>query len=476
MELDYRKIGFKGGLEVHQQLETHKLFCNCPSSVHGKKKDVKVERFLRAAAGETGKIDIAAKFEMTRTRKHVYAGDSNDICLVELDEEPPHPVNMEALQIALQIAKMMGANIVDEVQVMRKVVVDGSNVSGFQRTMLVATDGHIETSKGKVRIPGIYLEEEACQRLKENRNSITWGLDRLGISLMEIATDASIKDAEHAKETAEKIGMIMRSTGKAKRGIGTIRQDLNMSIKGHPRVEIKGFQDLRTMPKVIENEVRRELKEIKKKKKLEAHVRKANADGTTDFLRPMPGAKRMYPETDIAPVKPVLGDVKAVELIEDKAERLEKMGLGKDLAKLIARQGLTEKVAEFSKRYKNVKPAFIAEAILPMLKELKRKFGVETGSIAEEDFEKIFSALDKGEIAKESVIEILKRVPKEKDTDKIIKGYALMSDKELEKGLKKIVADMKGAPFGAVMGKAMAKFRGKASGQKISEILKKLMK
>ncbi|MBW3010745.1 Glu-tRNA(Gln) amidotransferase subunit GatE [Candidatus Woesearchaeota archaeon] len=476
MELDYRKLGFKCGLEVHQQLETHKLFCSCPSLVRGKKKDVRIERYLRASAGETGKVDIAAKFEMEKGKRFIYLGDSDDVCLVELDEEPPHPINQEALEIALQVAKMMNANIVDEIQVMRKVVVDGSNVSGFQRTMLIGTDGFIETSKGKVRIPGIYLEEEACQKLEEDKNSITWGLDRLGISMMEIATDADIKDAEHAKETAEKIGMIMRSTEKAKRGIGTIRQDVNMSIKGHPRVEVKGFQDLKSMPKVIENEVKRELKEMKSKKKLEPHVRKANADGTTDFMRPMPGEKRMYPETDIPPIKPEMKGIKKVELIQDKAEKIKKMGLGKDLANLVAKEGLTDKISAFAKKFKNVKPAFIAETMLPTLKELKRKFNIETGNITDEHFEAIFAAVDKGEIAKDSVIEVLKRIPKERDVTKIIKDYAQMSEKELEKELKKIVDEMKNAPFGAVMGKAMGKFKGKASGQKISEILKKLLK
>ncbi|MCK4669622.1 MAG: Glu-tRNA(Gln) amidotransferase subunit GatE [Nanoarchaeota archaeon] len=476
MKRDYKKLGFKSGLEVHQQLETHKLFCNCPSLVRGKKKDVKVERQLRAVAGEMGKIDIAAAYEMEKGKKFIYVGDSDDVCLVELDEEPPHPINQEALQIALQIAKMMNATIVDEIQVMRKVVVDGSNVSGFQRTMLIATDGFIETSKGKVRIPGIYLEEEACQRLDEDKTSITWGLDRLGISLMEIATDTDIKDAEHAKETAEKIGMIMRSTGKAKRGIGTIRQDVNMSIKGHPRVEIKGFQDLKSMPKIIENEIKRELKEMKKKKKLEPHVRKANADGTTDYQRPMPGAKRMYPETDIAPIKPEAKGIKKVELIADKAEKIKKLGLGKDLANLIAKEGLTDKISVFAKKFKNVKPAFIAETMLPTMKELKRKFNVAIENITDKHFEAIFDAVDKGKIAKDSVIEVMKRIPKEKDVVKIMKDYTQMSEKDLEKELKKIAEEMKGAPFGAVMGKAMGKFKGKASGQKISEILKKLLK
>ncbi|GAF96681.1 unnamed protein product, partial [marine sediment metagenome] len=149
---------------------------------------------------------------------------STSTCLVELDEEPPRPINQEAIGIALEISLLLKAKIIDEIQVMRKIVIDGSNVSGFQRTALIATDGYIETSLGEVRIPVICLEEEAAKKIKETKDSATYRLDRLGIPLIEIATEPDIKNPEHAKETASLLGMILRSTGKVKRGLGTIRQ------------------------------------------------------------------------------------------------------------------------------------------------------------------------------------------------------------------------------------------------------------
>ncbi|MBW3013451.1 Glu-tRNA(Gln) amidotransferase subunit GatE [Candidatus Woesearchaeota archaeon] len=474
----YEGLGFKCGLELHQQIAGHKLFCDCPSWVRGNKKDIEVERQLRAAAGELGGIDIAAEFEMAKQKKHIYTGDSDCVCEVELDDDPPKPLNKDALHVALQVALMLNAKIVDEIQVMRKTVVDGSNVGGFQRTALIATDGHIETSKGKVRISVICLEEEAAQKLEETKDTITWNLDRLGVPLIEVGTEADIKDPDHAKEVAEKIGMIMKSTGKTVRGIGSVRQDVNVSIKGHPRVEIKGFQDLRTIPKVIEQEVERQLDEIKKKKKLESHVRKALPDGTTEYMRPMPGAERMYPETDIAPIVPNLSSVKKVELIEEKAERIEKLGVGKDLAKLISKEHLADLFFEFVDKYKNVKPAFIAETMLPTLKELKRKHNVDIEKIKKEHLEKVFEALNKGKIGKDSIVDILKKVPdikKLEDLGKIIEQFILISDEELEKEIKKIVDENKSTPFGALMGMAMKKFAGKAEGKKISEILKKLL-
>ncbi len=472
MELDYEKLGFKCGIEAHQQLEGKKLFCECPTTNSREGEGIKVFRKLRAVIGETGEVDKAAAFEMAKGKTFNYIGNKRESCLVELDEEPPHKINPEAVETALMVAKLLNAKVVDEIQVMRKTVVDGSNTTGFQRTALIAMNGYIETSKGKVRIQTVCLEEEACQKVKDGKDSVDYRLDRLGIPLIEIATDPDIKDNEHAKEVAEKIGMILRSTGKVKRGIGTIRQDVNVSIKGRPRVEIKGFQELKIMPKVIENEVKR-LKGLKEKN--EREVRKFNPDGTTEFLRPMPGAARMYPETDVVPIMPEDVETGHIELIEDKIKNIEKLGIGKDLAAKIVKTGKADTVTKLITQFKNVKPAFIAETIISYTPELLRKYkGMDSLKIKEEHLNDIFQALDAGEIAKDQVMDILAEIASGKGLN--LKKYSLMSDTELEKELKKIVGENKGAPFNVVMGKAMGKLRGKASGKKVAEMLKKLAK
>ena len=466
---DYAKIGFKSGLEIHQQLETKKLFCNCPSLVNDPNKaDIKITRKLRPVVGETGEIDVAALHEMRKGKSFVYEACSSSSCLVELDEEPPHPLNKEALNIALQISKMFNAEIVDEIQVMRKTVIDGSNVSGFQRTALVARNGFVETSKGKVRIPLICLEEEAAKRVKEDDKSVTFRLDRLGVPLIEIGTDPDIKDPEHAKETAEKIGMILRSTGKVKRGIGSVRQDINVSIKSHPRVEIKGFQELKSIPKILAYEVKRQQKE----KNGKSHVRKAEPDMTTSFLRPMPGSARMYPETDVVPVKPGKVKFEKIELIDDKIKKIEAVGIGKDLAKHVVKFGKDKFVEESVNKYKNLKPTFVAETAITSASQVKKQFNVDINP-TEEDFDIIFKELNEEKIAKESVLEILKENKPVKD---IISKYELMSDADLEEELKKIVEEKKDLPFNVIIGKAMGKLRGKASGKKIAQILKNILK
>ncbi len=475
-DVDYKKLGFKAGLEIHQQLETNKLFCDCPSLVNDTNPvDINFVRKLRPVAGETGEVDIAAKHEMEKNKEIIYEACSTSSCLVEHDCEPPHPINKEALDIALEVALLLNAKIVDEVQVMRKTVVDGSNTSGFQRTALIATDGYIDTSKGRVNIPLICLEEEAAKKIKETKDSVTYRLDRLGIPLVEIGTDADIKDAEHAKEVASILGMVLRSTGKVKRGIGSIRQDVNVSIKNGARTEIKGFQDLKSIPKVIENEVKRQLDLIKQGKKLKQEVRKSEQDFTTSFLRPMPGSARMYPETDVAPInitKEKVAGIKLPELISEKAKNLEqKYKLRKDVAEELIKRKID--FEDYVSQFKNIEPSFIAHTLVNIPKEIKKRFDLDSEKLKEEDFKEILSHLDKNKISKEAVIELLVGKIKGKKVD--ISKYKGVSEDNLENEIKKIVEAKPALSVGAYMGIIMAKYRGKVDGQKVMQILKKLV-
>jgi Glu-tRNA(Gln) amidotransferase subunit E-like FAD-binding protein len=478
MEVDYSKLGFKCGIEIHQQLEGKKLFCDCPTLNSTKEPDIKIIRRLRAVAGETGEVDVAAKHEMEKGKQFLYVSNSEDTCLVEYDEEPPHPINQEALTVALQVALLLNAKIVDELQVMRKTVVDGSNTSGFQRTALVATNGHIETPLGKVRIANICLEEEAAQKIKEDSNSITYRLDRLGIPLIEIGTEADIKSPEHAKEVAVYLGMALRSTGSCKRGIGTIRQDVNISIKGGARTEIKGFQDLRSIVKVIENEVNRQETLIKQGKKIKEQVRKAEPDFSTSFLRPMPGAARMYPETDVSPIKITnqrLKEIKLPELISDKLETLEKKyNIRGDKIKNLIKLEKFSLFENVINKNKNVKPAFISETLLSYSSEiLKKHKEADPSKIKENHLKKIFEELNNGKITKDSVMHILIEIATGKGFN--INKYEL-KEINLEKEIKKIVEAKPGLNPGAYMGIVMGKFKGQIDGKKAMEILNKILK
>jgi glutamyl-tRNA(Gln) amidotransferase subunit E len=262
--IDYSKLGLKVGIEIHQRLGTeHKLFCEC-SPKQENEPTGQVIRRLRAVAGEVGGIDQAALYEYMRSKSFIYKTSPNETCLVDLDSEPPHELNNESLIIALQLCKLLDCDVPEELHVMRKTVIDGSNTGGFQRTTILGTNGSLKMPFGTVPISQVCLEEEAGRIDQKSEGEVTYRLSGLGIPLVEITTGI-IDDAQRAFETAKALGLLLRSL-RVQRGIGTIRQDINISIAGGARVEIKGFQELEDIPKLIENEVKRQgdLLEIRK--------------------------------------------------------------------------------------------------------------------------------------------------------------------------------------------------------------------
>jgi len=266
-ELEIEKIGLKVGLEIHQQLDTNKkLFCNC-KPIENTEYTEKFTRKLRAAKSELGKIDPAALFESSKSKTIVYYANQNSSCLVEKDDEPPHDLDVKAKEFALLISSALDSKIFSEIHVMRKTVIDGSNTSGFQRTMLVAQGGQIMVDEKKVGVQSICLEEDAAKLIKDENSQRFFSLDRLGVPLVEIALEPVSGDPAFVRKIALTLGRLLRVTKKVARGIGTIRQDVNVSIDGGGVVEIKGVQQLEQLEKIIEYEAKRQygLKLIAKK-------------------------------------------------------------------------------------------------------------------------------------------------------------------------------------------------------------------
>lgn len=609
--LDYKKLGLKCGIEIHQQLEGKKLFCGCPTLLREDKPDFTIKRYLRAVAGELGTLDIAAIEEAAKKRHYLYEFYKTTNCLIEIDEQPPNEINPEALETALLVGKLLNIDFVDRIEVMRKCIIDGSNTSGFQRTALIGANGYIKLNEGKkIGIATLILEEDSARIIEEKPEYVVFRLDRLGIPLLEISTVPEISSPEECKQAAEKIGMILRSTAKVKRGIGTIRQDINVSIAGGNRVEIKGVQELNLIPKIVELEALRQLKLLEIKKALEergvkevkskiydlslvlsstdskiirsvlgaggvvlaiklegfasllgkevqpgrrfgteladrakvlagvggiihsdelpaygiskeevdlikrelgcgeqdafvlvvdkkekavkalnevlirAHealvgvpneVRKPLPDGTTCYERRMPGAARMYPETDIPSIvisKDLIAKIKTPELIEKKIDRYIKIGLSKDLAELLVRSDKSSIFDAFVKKFKRIAPSYMAEILATSREAIKSIYGIDIFP-TNEDFETIFENLDKGVISKEVVLEILKE---QKPVREIVSKYRQISEEEAKKILEAIVASNPKAPPQALMGMAMKELRGKISGEKVAKMLDELLK
>ena len=242
----------KVGLEVHQQLSTGKLFCRCPSELSETTSGAFVRR-LRPASGEDRRIDVAAAYQASLGRNYRYEAGPCD-CLVEMDEEPPHPLDADALDVALTFALLVNARPIDEVAVMRKIVVDGSNTAGFQRTALVAVDGRLTVAGKEYTIQSVCLEEDAARKVRETGGEVVYRLDRLGIPLVEVATGPEIASGDEARRVAEEIGALLRATRRVRRGIGTVREDLNVSIEGGHRIEVKGVQELGMIREYVDRE------------------------------------------------------------------------------------------------------------------------------------------------------------------------------------------------------------------------------
>ena len=622
-EVDIKNIGLKVGLEIHQQLDTKKkLFCDCIPKEE-EEFTRKFSRKLRAAKSELGKIDPAALFESTKSKTIMYYTNPNSSCLVEEDEEPPHALDSDAKSIVLLISSALKSKIFSEIHVMRKTVIDGSNTTGFQRTMLVAQGGSIEVNGEKVGVQSICLEEDAGKLIKDEGNHRFFSLDRLGVPLVEIALDPVEGNPEFVKDIALTLGRLLRVTKRVMRGIGTIRQDVNISIEGGGVIEVKGVQQLDQLEKIIEFEAKRQhglklisekinqtgfseiskkedvfditkvmqecnskiiKKTIKKQEKIfgirikklkglfglepyseirlgreigqlvrffgiggvfhsdelpnygiedvdikrvtekldiqnddafliiageeisvsfaidaiinrislakngpPAETRAATQNGDTIFLRPRPGASRMYPETDIPTVK-----VRDEELTEIKSkiprsweESIKKLEDKYQINNQLAEQIFDSEYFQIFEKIcaeKQNSPNFVVSVLCSTITNLERK-GLDSGLLNNEQIMKTFGLLEQEKINKEAIEIIFEQIMSKKvnnvlqalenasitqltedELDKIL-------DKIIQKNTDKIQQEQMHALSG-LMGIAMKEVRGKASGKIINQKLK----
>jgi len=536
--------GLRVGIEIHQQLDTReKLFCGCPTTLREEEPDYTLTRMLKPTYSEMGSMDKAALFEWSKRMTFRYQGYRDTVCLVELDEEPPHNLNPEAISIALTVAALLKMTPADEIHVMRKLVIDGSNTTGFQRTAKVAFGGWIMDGDQRIGISSLCIEEDAARKIEGD--GATYRLDRLGIPLIEITTAPDMRSGGQAERVALSIGRVLKATGRMKRGLGTIRQDLNISIEGGARVEVKGVQELGLISEVVRLEaarqsallrIRDELgrrkvrqagppqditdiapagsKVVRKavesggrvmaavlpgfsgilgtelqpgrrfgtelsdrakaaggvggifhtdelpaygitgedvrrmRERLEAdagdciifvaaaaekaeravtaaverayealrgvpsEVRAANPDGTTRFMRPMPGSARMYPETDVPSIvvdSALLREVSSnlPELLDAKADRYSKeYGLSRDLASLIAESPYASAFERLVRD--DGLPAPSVAATYEYTFKMLRREGVDVESLDEELIGEVLRRVFRGGAGKEAVPEVLR--------------------------------------------------------------------
>jgi len=623
-EIDFEKIGLKVGLEIHQQLNTHKkLFCKC-RPVESDEYTEKFSRSLRTAKSELGELDPAALFEKAKSKKINYYANSQSSCLVEKDDEPPHELDHDAKKISLLISSMLESKIFSEIHVMRKTVIDGSNTSGFQRTMLVSQGGNLKVGEKKIGVQAVCLEEDAAKLLSNEQNETNYSLDRLGVPLVEIALEPVSTKPSEVKEIALTLGRLLRATRTVKRGIGSIRQDVNISVMNSGVVEVKGVQQLDQLEKIIGYEAKRQhgliliaekLKKLsititkedvldvteifkdcdskiiqkalksnakikairirnfsgifgfepypeirlgkeigqlvrffgiggvfhsdelpnygindfyvdKVRKYLEladqdgfliiagedskldyavnsivkriqdaangvpAETRAATQDGETVFLRPRPGASRMYPETDIPSISVMPEEVKLARDTanatkswdESIAEIQKNHGLNSQLSEQIFDSEYMEMFEKICENKKN-SPNFVASILCSSITNLERK-GLDAMLLKPDHIIESFELLASGKIPKESLEIIFENIMSGKSENVSIAmqstDVSSMDEGELNGILDKIIQNnmdlVKERGEHAVvtlMGIAMKEVRGKASGKMVNDLLRK---
>jgi len=620
VEIDFEKIGLKVGLEIHQQLDTHKkLFCKC-RTIENDEYTEKFSRSLRTTKSELGELDPAALFEKAKSKKINYYANSQSSCLVEKDDEPPHDLDHDAKKISLLISSMLESKIFSEIHVMRKTVIDGSNTSGFQRTMLVSQGGNLKVNGKNIGVQAVCLEEDAAKLLKDEQNERNYSLDRLGIPLVEIALEPVSTKPSEVKEIALTLGRLLRATRMVKRGIGSIRQDVNISVMISGVVEVKGVQQLDQLEKIISYEAKRQhgliligeklekssitkedvfdvteiFKDCESKiiqmavksnakirairirnfsgmfgfepypeirlgkeigqlvrffgiggvfhsdelpnygindsdvdnvrkhlgladedgfliiagedSKLEyaidsiikriqdatngvpAETRAATQDGETIFLRPRPGASRMYPETDIPSISVMPEEIKlAVENIpkswdESIAEIQQKYDLNFQLSEQIFDSVYMELFEKICENKKN-SPNFVASILCSSITNLERQ-GLDATLLKPEHIIESFELLASDKIPKESLEIIFENIMSGKSgnvkTAIQSTDISSMNEDELNGILDKIIQNnmelVKKLGENAVttmMGIAMKEVRGKASGKMVNDLLRK---
>ena len=340
LPFDPEESQLRVGLEIHQQLATStKLFCPCPI-VKSDELPLSFERRLRPTQSELGQIDPAAVFEFNKGRVNLYRWNPESACLVDADEEPPHPPNMEAIETAILMAEVLGSDVVDEVHVMRKLVIDGSNTSGFQRTAIIALGGALPVDGVSVGVQTITVEEDSSRVLKEGAQAREYALDRLGVPLVEIALDHVVGVPEHVEAVALSLGRSLRSTGRVARGQGTIRQDLNVSLLGGQVVEVKGVQKLNLIAKVVRYEATRQMGLVK----IAEEIKKR---GITEVECKVEDATHVMKGTSSPVLKRILqkgGVVTCIAVVDFAGlfglEPFPAIRLGKELAEIARTNGL----------------------------------------------------------------------------------------------------------------------------------------
>ena len=628
---DYASVGLKCGLEVHQQLLTkRKLFCRCPAGRYSGEYDAEILRHMRPTLSELGEYDGTALMEK-KTRKNIYYRiHHSTVCTYEFDDTPPFLIDPEALDISLEVSLLLRLNVVGELHIARKQYLDGSIPTGFQRTAIIGVTGWIPYKDRRVGIRQLSIEEDSCREVSDEGHDRFYLTDRLGMPLIEVVTEPDMCTPEECAEVCQIIRMLCRSTGHVRTGYGAAREDVNVSVRGGTRVEIKGVPRIPRIPRLIYNEamrqcalldIRHELKQrgvtpqsfvysthdvtralskcpyepvraalaagkrvkcvvlngfagllnhptqehttfatefsdrvrvvaclsdlpnivhsdtaaeflpardwkqIRKRtdtgvndalvlvwgceadvqtacneialrareatEGVPSDTRQALRDGTTGFERVLPGAERMYPDTDLPPIEVAPGRLDRIrnelpEFLWDRQARLRDLGLSEATIGMICMSRRADLFDRITQELKTP-PKFAVTVLFEQLKALRRA-DCDVASLTDDDLFAIFAAVADGRLTREGVPELLKRLltpaeegaePPQAEALLAELGTGAIADDVLKPAIKEEIAKVAERRFATpakkhrfLMGELMHRFVGRLGGRRLKEELR----
>lgn len=370
----------KCGLEIHVQLETDsKLFCTC----------------------RTNYQDAPA---------------NTNICFVCLNQPgaKPYPPNKEALDGAIKIALMLGSKISPEVTYFLRKHYDYPDLpSGYQRTSIpIGFEGDLNG----VRIREVHLEEDPGQ-YKPDLGLVDF--NRSGIPLIEIVTEPDMTSPEEARKFLRELIRVLEYSGSA-RGEGTMRADVNISLEGGKRAEIKNINSIKGAYKALQFEMVRQKNLLKRGIEIKQETRAfLESQMITVPMRLKEEAEdyRYIPDPDLPPM---LAEEDRIEAIREKmpepahikTERfVREYGIKKDHAQVLTSE--LELANAFEEVVKEIDPEFAA---LWMRDELKRvlyynKIGFKESGIKTAQIVELLQMLQDKKITTKAGQRIIEKLP-----------------------------------------------------------------
>ena len=222
----------KIGLEIHCQLTglQSKLFCSCQCDYRGRAPNTNI---CPICSGLPGTLPL---------------------------------LNQRAVDFASMISLALGCKVPDKVMFYRKNYFYLDLPKNFQITQYnaygitsIGVEGRVDYGIKSTKIRRVQLEEDPGRLIYDTSFYTLIDYNRAGVSLVEIVTDPDFAEPKDVRMFLNKITSIIEHLGVGDTKLdGSVRCDVNVSLEGGKRVEIKNVGSFRDVEKALGYEITRQ--------------------------------------------------------------------------------------------------------------------------------------------------------------------------------------------------------------------------